>query len=203
MSTPVVDESALTATNRSVQVDGATLVYRRFGNLDGGGLPLLLLQHFRGNLDTWDPVRADGLVRACEVVLLDNHGVGASTGVVPDNAEDMARDALATRIHSTRTASFDCSPLPPEEGRARGMEFLPRISARTADTDESADLAARDAQLAAITRWGIPETSKLARLGGITQPTLVANGEDDPMMITENSHLLPHPLPQRTTADLP
>jgi pimeloyl-ACP methyl ester carboxylesterase len=82
-----------------------------------------------------------------------------------------------------------------EEGRARGMAFLGRISARTADPDEPADLAARDAQLAAITRWGIPEPSKLARLGAITQPTLVANGDDDPMMITENSHLLAHHLP--------
>jgi pimeloyl-ACP methyl ester carboxylesterase len=75
------------------------------------------------------------------------------------------------------------------------MEFLGRISARTADPDEPADLAARGAQLAAITRWGIPEPSKLARLGAITQPTLVANGDDDPMMITENSHLLAAHLP--------
>jgi hypothetical protein len=44
------------------------------------------------------------------------------------------------------------------------MEFLGRISARTVDRDEPADLAARDAQLEAITRWGIPNQSKLARL---------------------------------------
>jgi len=36
MSTRLVHESALTATNRSVQVDGATLVYPRFGNPEGG-----------------------------------------------------------------------------------------------------------------------------------------------------------------------
>jgi len=36
----------------------------------------------------------DGLARQREVVLLDNRGVGASTGVVPDNVEDMARDVL-------------------------------------------------------------------------------------------------------------
>jgi pimeloyl-ACP methyl ester carboxylesterase len=53
----------------------------------------------------------------------------------------------------------------------------------------------RDAQLDAITRWGITEPSKLARLGAITQPTLVANGDNDPMMITQNSHLLAHHLP--------
>ena len=75
------------------------------------------------------------------------------------------------------------------------MEFLGRISARTVDRDEPADLAARDTQLEAITRWGIPDASKLARLGAITQPTLVANGDNDPMMITENSRVLAHHLP--------
>jgi pimeloyl-ACP methyl ester carboxylesterase len=255
MSTSVVHESALTAANRSVQVDGATLVYRRFGNPDGGAPPLLFLQHFRGNLDTWDPVLIDGLAREREVVLLDNRGVGASTGVVPDNVEDMARDVLrfvdalglteidvlgfslggfvAQALALTRprlirrlvlaaTApqgapgihrwtedvyalatpdSFDPDGFirlffsSSEEGRARGMAFLGRISARTADPDEPADLAARDAQLAAITRWGIPEPSKLARLGAITQPALVANGDDDPMMLTANSHLLANHLP--------
>ena len=35
MSTSAVHESALTAINRSVQVDGATFMYRRFGNPDG------------------------------------------------------------------------------------------------------------------------------------------------------------------------
>lgn len=82
-----------------------------------------------------------------------------------------------------------------EESRAKGMEFLGRISARTGDPDEPTDLATRDAQLEAITRWGIPDPSKLARLGAIIQPTMVANGEDDPMMITENSRLLARHLP--------
>jgi pimeloyl-ACP methyl ester carboxylesterase len=68
-------------------------------------------------------------------------------------------------------------------------------SARSADPDEQIDLAARDAQLEAITRWGIPDPSKLARLAGITQPTLVANGDDDKMMLTDNSRLLAQHLP--------
>jgi pimeloyl-ACP methyl ester carboxylesterase len=82
-----------------------------------------------------------------------------------------------------------------EESRAKGMEYLRRISSRKADRDAPTDLATRDAQLAAITRWGIPDPSKLARLTAITQPTFVANGDDDTMMITENSRLLAHHLP--------
>jgi pimeloyl-ACP methyl ester carboxylesterase len=42
---------------------------------------------------------------------------------------------------------------------------------------------------------GVPDPSKLARLSAISQPTLVANGDDDSMMITENSRLLARHLP--------
>jgi pimeloyl-ACP methyl ester carboxylesterase len=56
--------------------------------------PLLCLQHFRGNLDNWDPALVAGLAGDREVILLANRGVGASSGVVPDNVEDMARDVL-------------------------------------------------------------------------------------------------------------
>jgi pimeloyl-ACP methyl ester carboxylesterase len=255
MSASVANQSALTAVNLSVQVDGETLVYRRFGKVDSGAPPLLFLQHFRGNLDTWDPAVVDGLAREREVILLDNRGVGASTGAVPDNVEDMARDVLrfvdalglteidvlgyslggfvaqtlaltrprlirrlvlagtapqgAPGIHRWSDLVYALATgdtFDPERfirlffsgsevGRTRGMEFLGRISARMADRDEPADLAARDAQLDAITRWGIPEPSKLARLEAITQPTLVANGDDDPMMITDNSQLLANHLP--------
>jgi pimeloyl-ACP methyl ester carboxylesterase len=80
-----------------------------------------------------------------------------------------------------------------EERRAKGTEFLKRISAR--HVDQETDLATRDAQLEAITRWGIPDPSKLARLAAIAQPTLVANGDNDAMMITDNGYLLAHHLP--------
>ena len=40
-----------------------------------------------------------------------------------------------------------------------------------------------------------PDESKLNRLAGITQPTLVANGDNDTMMHTQNSHLLAEHLP--------
>ncbi len=52
-----------------------------------------------------------------------------------------------------------------------------------------------EAQLEAITRWGSPDPSKLAQLTALTQPTFVANVDNDRWMITENSHLLAHHLP--------
>ena len=58
-------------------------------------MPLVLLQHFRGNLDSWDPALIDALAPARRVVTFDNAGVGGSTGTAPDTIEQMARDAIA------------------------------------------------------------------------------------------------------------
>ena len=86
--------SQLTAKTPSAEIDGATLVYRRFGDQQTGAAPLVCLQHFRGNLDFWDPILVDRVAKDREVILLANRGVGASTGTVPDNVTDMARDVL-------------------------------------------------------------------------------------------------------------
>jgi pimeloyl-ACP methyl ester carboxylesterase len=74
--------------------NGVDYAYRDTGGGEGG-LPLVLLQHFRGNLDNWDPALIDGLASARRVVTFDNAGVGGSTGTTPDTIEQMARDALA------------------------------------------------------------------------------------------------------------
>jgi pimeloyl-ACP methyl ester carboxylesterase len=245
----------LTAENLSVEAGDVSFAYRRFGNAQTGAPPLVMLQHFRGNLDSWDPALVDRLAQDREVILLDNRGVGGSTGVVPENVTTMARDALAfidalglrqidllgfslggfvaqelvllrprlvrrivlagtapqggqelhrwsDEVYALATADepgaenllglfFSRS----EESRAKGMESIGRLFQREVDRDEPTDLATRDAQLAAITAWGIPDESKLNRLAGITQPTLVANGDRDTMMHTHNSHLLAERLP--------
>src|SRR5690349_11604572 len=90
-----VPDSQLTADNLSVAIGNVSFVYRRFGNAQTALPALVMLQHFRGNLDSWDPALVDRLARDREVVLLDNRGVGGSTGVVPENVTTMARDALA------------------------------------------------------------------------------------------------------------
>jgi pimeloyl-ACP methyl ester carboxylesterase len=86
---------------------------------------------------------------------------------------------------------FDRSP----ESVARGWEFVERIFTRTEDRDEPVTLAARDAQIDAISTWGIPDPTRLHRLAGITQPTLAANGDNDVMVPTPNTRLLAERLP--------
>ena len=70
------------------------------------GLPLVLLQHFRGNLDNWDPALIDALASARRVVTFDNAGVGGSTGTTPNTIEQMARDAIAF-IAATQFSQVD------------------------------------------------------------------------------------------------
>jgi pimeloyl-ACP methyl ester carboxylesterase len=55
----------------------------------------VLLQHFMGNLDNYDPAITDALAKGREVILTDNAGVGLSTGAAPETVVGMARDATS------------------------------------------------------------------------------------------------------------
>jgi pimeloyl-ACP methyl ester carboxylesterase len=79
--------------NNKIAADNA--VDYAFRDTGGDGTPLVLFQHFRGNLDNWDPALIDVLARNRRVVTFDNAGVAGSTGTTPDTVEQMARDALA------------------------------------------------------------------------------------------------------------
>lgn len=93
-----------TAPTLFVEVDGARLAYRRFGK--AGGVPLVFLQHFVGNLDSWDPKVIDGFARDREVILFDNAGVASSSGEVPETIEGMAKYA-AGLLHRLGVAKAD------------------------------------------------------------------------------------------------
>ncbi len=238
------------APNLSIDVGPETLAYRRFGTTSKTVPPLILLQHFRGNLDYWDPALLDVLAADREVITVDLCGVGASTGTVSDTVAGMARDAVrfidALRLTSIDLLGFSlgghlaqeialirprlprrlvlagtapqgapdlhrssddvyrwacADDITPEgflslffSGSAasvqRGREYLARTHARRKDRDEETSLGCRDAQYQALMTWGIPESGKLERLSAITQPTMVANGDNDTMMATKNSLLL-------------
>jgi pimeloyl-ACP methyl ester carboxylesterase len=249
-------ESQLTARNRTIEgSNGVTYAYRRFGEPSTDAPPLVLLQHFRGNLDNWDPALVDALARSRDVILFDNAGVGGSTGSTPRTVTAMAHDALrfveALELDHIDLLGFSLGGFVaqemvlirprlvrrlvlagtgPEGGEdmhgfaddvyvsatrdepggedllalffersetsiVAGWEFVERIFTRTEDRDASPTLATRDAQLDAIHTWGIPDPSKLNRLAGITQPVLVAGGDNDRMVPTRNSHLLAEHLP--------
>jgi pimeloyl-ACP methyl ester carboxylesterase len=77
--------------NRKVKSSaGGTFAYRDTG---GDGRPLVLLIHFRGNLDNWDPALVDALATNRRVIAFDYGGVGGSEGKV---AHTMAETALGS-----------------------------------------------------------------------------------------------------------
>ena len=79
--------------NKSVKAaNGVEYAFRDVGD---GALPLVLLQHFRGNLDNWDPALVDALASGRCVVTFDNAGVAGSTGTTPATVTQMAHDAIA------------------------------------------------------------------------------------------------------------
>ena len=75
--------------------NGIDYAYRDTGPRASGGVPLVLFQHFRGNLDNWDPALIDALASARRVITFDNTGVAGSTGTTPNTVEQMAHDAIA------------------------------------------------------------------------------------------------------------
>ncbi|MGV9355392.1 alpha/beta fold hydrolase [Streptomyces misionensis] len=82
------------APNQRIEAaNGVTYAYRRRG--PSHSPPLLLLQHFRGTLDSWDPALVDALAAERDVIALDNAGVGLSTGRACHSVRDLARDTLA------------------------------------------------------------------------------------------------------------
>jgi pimeloyl-ACP methyl ester carboxylesterase len=81
-----------TAPTHYVEGHGIRFAYRRLG--PSTGTPLILLQHFSGNIDAWDPAVVNALAADRPVIAFDNVGVGLSTGQTPDNVATMARDAV-------------------------------------------------------------------------------------------------------------
>jgi pimeloyl-ACP methyl ester carboxylesterase len=81
------ETQVLTAAN------GVDYAYRATGAADA--TPLVTFQHFRGNLDNWDPALIDALARGRRVITFDNRGVAASSGTTPSTIAQMASDAIA------------------------------------------------------------------------------------------------------------
>jgi len=72
---------------------GERFHYRRFGT--GGDVPLVLCMRLRGTVDHWDPELLDALAATREVVVFDNRGTNASTGVAPTTMDGLAEGGIA------------------------------------------------------------------------------------------------------------
>lgn len=89
------DTRAAYANAPTQRVTADSTVEYAYREIAEGDVPLVLLQHFRGNLDNWDPALIDALAAHRRVVTFDNVGVGATTGRTPNTVEAMAQGAIA------------------------------------------------------------------------------------------------------------
>ena len=80
--------NAVSAKTKFAETGGRKIAYRSIGK----GLPIILVNRFRGNLDTWDPAFLDGLASTFNVITIDYSGIGLSTGVCTSDVYEMAKD---------------------------------------------------------------------------------------------------------------
>jgi pimeloyl-ACP methyl ester carboxylesterase len=69
--------NAVIAKTEFVETGGRKIAYPSIGK----GLPIIVVNRFRGNFDTWDPVFLDVLASNFNVITIDYSGIGLSTGV--------------------------------------------------------------------------------------------------------------------------
>jgi pimeloyl-ACP methyl ester carboxylesterase len=83
-----------TAEIQYVEVNGTRFAYLRFGSIAKTEVPLVFLQHFRGTFDHWDPELIDPIATVRLVILIDNSGVGKSSGTVPGTYAEWAQNVI-------------------------------------------------------------------------------------------------------------
>jgi len=150
--------------------NGVDYAYRDTGP-EASGVPLVLFQHFRGNL-------------AAPQGAADMHGWAPEViGAVgtPQTSPEAYLSVFFARSSSSRQA---------------GQEAAQRMYARTEDRDAATTWATREAQYDAVCTWGIPDHALLQRLSCLQLPVFVANGDSDPMILPHYSYLLAGLIPQ-------
>jgi hypothetical protein len=128
-------------------------------------------------------------------------------GVEPCSARDLFRAWRFPQLFCVLGRSGDISGdgfrVAPRFASASLPPSLASAFTRKEDRDKPNGQEVKEAQYDAIVEWGIPDESKLNRLVGIRQPTLVTNGDNDTMIPDDQQ---PHPRrapAERAGADLP
>ncbi|MDQ0586659.1 alpha/beta fold hydrolase [Variovorax paradoxus] len=120
------------------------------------------------------------------------------TGTGPAGGEGISRVARVTYIDMIRgwltfqdPKQFLFFTRTPAGIRA-GKEFLQRLKERSENRDKAITVAALQAQLKALRRWGAKKPADLSR---VRHPVLVANGDSDRMVPSKNTRDLAQRLP--------
>lgn len=79
------------AATQTIEIDGARIAYRAIG--PRAGVPLLLLNRFRGTMDDWDPALIDPISVERPVLMFDQPGFSRSSGAAPETPAAFAAHA--------------------------------------------------------------------------------------------------------------
>ena len=135
-----------------------------------------------------------GLVRRLIVAGTGHRGGGGLTKM-PLIVGGAYTKAALTRLDPRQFLFFNRDAV----GKQAGTEYIARLAERTTDRDEPISQQARIAQLLAIreagTGFGEPHD-----LSQITQPTFVANGDNDVMVASSQSRVLAERIPNSKLA---
>jgi pimeloyl-ACP methyl ester carboxylesterase len=116
------------------------------------------------------------------------------TGTGPQGGKDMDKVVGTTYYDIIRATLTRTDPKEflffnrDAEGKRAGKEFVARLEERTADRDAPMKVSGFQTQLKAIRNWGRGTAADLSK---ITQPTLIANGDNDrmvPSVLSEDLH---------------
>jgi pimeloyl-ACP methyl ester carboxylesterase len=116
------------------------------------------------------------------------------TGTGPKGGKDMDKVARVTYYDMLRATLTRSDPKEflffnrNATGKAAAKAFVKRLQERTVDRDKDIKIAAFQTQLKAIKKWGRGAPDDLSV---ITQPTLIANGDNDrmvPSILSEDMH---------------
>lgn len=81
-------QDSATAQTQFAETNGRKIAFRSFGNGD----PIVLVNRFRGTMDSWDPLFLDELAKKHRVITFDYTGIGDSTGSLPTDIVIVAKD---------------------------------------------------------------------------------------------------------------
>jgi pimeloyl-ACP methyl ester carboxylesterase len=88
-------------------------------------------------------------------------------------------------------------------GLDAAAKAVKRIYGRDQGCDAVPSWQTRNAQYAAVCEWGEPNHALLQRVGAISAPVFIANGDSDPMILPRYSHLLAGLIPTSTLKTYP
>jgi pimeloyl-ACP methyl ester carboxylesterase len=120
------------------------------------------------------------------------------TGTGPAGGEGISKVARVTYLDMLRGLLTGQDPKQflfftrTPAGISAGKAFLQRIAERTEGRDKKITVAALQAQLKALRRWGQKTPADLSK---VLHPVLVANGDNDRMVPSQNTHDLAQRLP--------